>query len=354
MTEGFQRAGGWIGKLMLLILLLAAVFAIIGWLDYQRFADEPLNVGTEPVVFEIRRGDSLGRIVDGLAEQGVTESWRRPWWQALAWLQGSGRRLQAGEYRLEPGLSPRSTLAKFAAGQVIQHRFTIVEGWTFAQLRSALAALDTVEHSLADRDERQVMAALGAEGEHPEGWFLPETYLHTRGTTDLELLRRAHLAMREELDRAWRGRSPATAVDTPYEALILASIIEKETGRAGERREIAGVFSRRLRIGMRLQTDPTVIYGVSGGLEGRLRRVHLDTDTPYNTYTRAGLPPTPIAMPGRAALAAAVEPSDGRSLYFVSRGDGSHHFSETYDEHRQAVRYYQLGQGRPPAGNGRP
>ncbi len=354
MSQGFARTDGWVGKLLLLLLLLLAALAALAWVDYRRFAAEPLKIGNEPMQFEIRRGDSLGRIVERLADHGVTERWRRPWWQVLAVHEDRARRLQAGEYALEPGISPRAALAKFAAGRVIQHRFTIVEGWTFAQMRKALAALDTIEHTLADQDERQIMVALGADGTHPEGQFLPETYLHARGTSDLELLRHAHRAMTAELDRVWRERSAAVAVDTPYELLILASIIEKETGQAGERREIAGVFSRRLRTGMRLQTDPTVIYGVGSGMTGRLRRVHLDTDTPYNTYTRAGLPPTPIAMPGRAALAAAADPSDGRSLFFVSRGDGSHYFSDSYDEHRQAVRYYQLGQGRPPAGDGRP
>lgn len=338
---GPARAGGWIGKLLLVIVVLAAVAAALAWSDYRRFGATPLALD-EPQVFIVERGDSLRAVVNRLARAGLTPEWRSYWWQALAWQTGTLRRLQVGEYSLQPGLDPAGMLQLLASGRVIQHRFTIVEGWTFAQLRQALAAATPLQATLADRSDAQIMAELGAPGRHPEGWFLPETYAYTRGTTDLELLRRAHQAMEQALDGVWRERSPATVVETPEQLLVLASIIEKETGLPSERRQIAGVFSRRLAIGMRLQTDPTVIYGLGSAFDGNLRRRDLQADTPYNTYTRTGLPPTPIAMPGRAALRAAADPADGDALYFVSRGDGSHHFSPNYDEHRRAVRRYQI------------
>lgn len=347
-------AGGWIGKLFLLVLLLAAIGAVLTWRDYRTFVDTPLPIGDTAIVFEVKKGDSLRSIVERLAELGLTERWRRYWWQALALQDKVMHRLQAGEYALEAGMTPQDVLAAMASGRVIQYRFTIVEGWTFAQLRQALAAVGGIEHTLGDQSGAMIMTALDAEGTHPEGQFLPETYAYTRGMTDLELLRHAHVAMERELDRVWAIRSADTAVATPYEALVLASIIEKETGVPGERRAIAGVFSRRLAMGMRLQTDPTVIYGIGSAFDGNLRRRDLDTDTPYNTYTRAGLPPTPIALPGRAALEAAVDPADGKALYFVSKGDGSHHFSATYAEHVNAVRRYQLGGRRPAQNNSAP
>jgi UPF0755 protein len=337
-----NRSAGWIGKVLLLLIIVAAGAAAYAWHDYTRFASTPLS-NSEPVVLEVKPGDSLRTIVANLAQLELTEDWRRPWWQAVAWQADIIHRLQAGEYAIEPGLTPRALLDKLASGRVIQYSFTLVEGWNFAQLRQALAGVANIDHSLADQSDSMIMTALGAEGQHPEGWFLPETYAYTRGASDMDLLKRAHQAMKTELDRVWASRKPATAVGNDYHALILASIIEKETGVPGERRRIAGVFTRRLEMGMRLQTDPTVIYGVGSAYDGNLRRRDLDTDTPYNTYTRTGLPPTPIAMPGRAALEAAVDPADGRELYFVSRGDGSHHFSESYAEHLGAVRRYQLG-----------
>lgn len=336
-----QSAGGWVGKLLLLFILLLAVAAAVAWTDYQRFAATPLPLD-EARVFNVERGDSLRSVVGRLADDGLTPQWRQYWWQALAWQGDTLRRLQVGEYSLPPGLDPAGLLQLLASGRVIQHRFTVVEGWSFSQLRQALAAAEPLTQTLADQSDAQIMAALGAAERHPEGWFLPETYAYTRGTTDLALLRRAHQAMQEALADTWRQRSPGTAVDNPEQLLILASIIEKETGKPSERRQVAGVFSRRLAIGMRLQTDPTVIYGLGSAFDGNLRRNDLRTDTPYNTYTRAGLPPTPIAMPGRAALRAAADPADGNALYFVSRGDGSHHFSPTYDEHRRAVQRYQI------------
>ena len=251
-------------------------------------------------------------------------------------------KLQVGEYALGHGLTPAGLLNKLASGKVIQHRFTIVEGWTFHQLRAALAADPTVVQTLEGVDDDEVMRRLDAEGVYPEGRFLPETYHYTKGVDDLRLLKRAYLAMQELLNEEWAKRDPDLPLANPDEALTLASIIEKETGQASERPQIAGVFVRRLKLGMLLQTDPTVIYGIGPDYDGNITRVHLRTDTPYNTYTRAGLPPTPISMPGRAAVEAALHPADGKDLYFVARGDGSHAFSATLAEHNRAVRRYQL------------
>jgi UPF0755 protein len=246
---------------------------------------------------------------------------------------------RAGEYRLERGSRPREVLALLASGRVIQYRMTLVEGWTFRQVADLLEANEVLRHRVDLSDPGRwpdVLAELGLE--HPEGWFLPETYVFVRGDSDLDLLRRAHRAMQEALDAAWRSRDIGSPLADPYELLILASIIEKETAVEAERREIAGVFVRRLQRGMRLQTDPTVIYGLGETFDGDIRRRDLEADTPYNTYTRHGLPPTPIAMPGRASLLAAAQPAEGDSLYFVADGNGGHTFSDTLEEHEAAVR----------------
>jgi UPF0755 protein len=257
-------------------------------------------------------------------------------------LSGQAGRVRAGEYRIPAGSTPRQVMERLVSGEVLLHALTIVEGWTFHQMRRAINAHPAIRVTLDGVPDEEVMALLGREGEHPEGWFLPETYRFPRGTSDVELMRIAHHAMVRALEAAWEGRRENLPLRSPYEALILASIIERETGLAVERPEIAGVFVRRLERGMRLQTDPTVIYGLGLDFEGRLRRVHLDTDTPYNTYTRGGLPPTPIALPGKESLAAAVQPLEGHTLYFVATGrpDGSHYFSTTLEEHNRAVQRY--------------
>lgn len=327
----------------LLGLVIAAGVGYAEWQAYQRFIDAPLAIGDAERVFEVRRGDSFRHVLRRLRRSGIEEG-RDVYWEALAWQLGVMTRLQVGEYALGHGLTPRRLLQKLEQGRVIQHRFTIIEGWTVRDLRRALAEQPVLVQSLAGLSDAEMMRSLGREGVHPEGRFLPETYLFTRGLSDLDLLRRALLAMDRALDLAWSEREPGLPLTSPEEMLILASIIEKETGRADERREIAGVFVRRMRIGMRLQTDPTVIYGLGEAFQGNLTRAHLQADTPWNTYTRAGLPPTPIALPGLAALRAAVSPLPGDTLYFVSRGDGSHQFSRTLSEHNAAVRRYQLRQ----------
>ena len=262
-------------------------------------------------------------------------------WRLLARELDAAGRLKVGEYALEPGITPRELLRRMRDGRVIHYRVTIVEGWNFRQLRAALAAAEPLLHEATDLDDAALMAALGHPGQHPEGRFLPETYLYQRGDSDLDILRRAYAAMEQALAEAWANRAPDTPLRSPEEALILASIVEKETGQAHERPQIAGVFSRRLRRGMLLQTDPTVIYGMGSAYDGNIRKRDLTTDTPYNTYTRPGLPPTPIAMPGRAALQAAVNPAPGDALFFVSRNDGTHVFSATYAEHAAAVDCWQ-------------
>jgi UPF0755 protein len=257
-------------------------------------------------------------------------------------MTGADARIKAGEYAIAPGTTPRGLLALFESGAVVQHSVTIVEGWTFRDLRRALEKQPHLDNTLAGQDDAAVMAALGENGTHPEGLFFPDTYLFGKGTTDLEILRQARGRMRRELDAAWGARADGLPIGTPYEALILASIVEKETALAPERPRIAGVFTARLRIGMRLQTDPTVIYGMGARFDGNLRKRDLEADSPYNTYTRGGLPPTPIALPGAGSLQAAVRPDARGDLFFVATGepDGSHAFSRTLAEHERAVARY--------------
>ena len=322
---------------MLLFLGLLAAGILLG--IYQRFQDTPLNLSADETIYEIPQGTSLRQLAYDLHERGMIEHPR------LFILLGReldvARRLQAGEYRLVAGMSPRTLLQLLADGKVIQHAITLVEGQTFRETLQRIQAQSFIEVTLQDVDDAGIMRRLGHAGLHPEGRFMPDTYHFTRGTTDLDLLQRAFDAMSNYLESAWPDREPGLPLRTPEEALILASIVEKETGLAEERPVIAGVFIRRLQRGMRLQTDPTVIYGLGEQFDGNLRRRDLERDTPYNTYTREGLPPTPIALPGAAAIEAVLHPAAGDSLYFVSRGDGSHYFSATLEEHNLAVDKYQ-------------
>lgn len=328
--------------LLLFIALVAA--GAYAWHDYRRFADAPLPVQRDDQTLLVERGAGFRAIVAQMRRDGLVPNNRLAdvRWRLLARELGVGGSLHAGEYALPRGITPRELLRRMDAGMVVQHRFTIVDGWTFRQLRAALAAETGLAQTLSTLGDDEVARRVGIEEGHPEGWFLPETYAWVRGESDLDVLQRAHAAMRKTLDRLWSARAPDVLLKTPYEALVLASIVEKETGRAGERAEIAGVFMRRLKFGMRLQTDPTVIYGIGKDWDGNIRRRDLETDTPYNTYTRDGLPPTPIALPGLPALEAALHPAPGDALYFVARGDGSHEFSPTLDAHNRAVRKYQL------------
>lgn len=328
-------------KLGLLFALLLAVGGYFAWRHFAAFADAPA-AAPEGSTLLVERGDSFVQVLSKLRAAGVTAG-HDVEWKALATRMQALPRLQVGEYALAPTLTPREIIEKFTRGDVIRYRFTIVEGWSMRDLRAALSRDAVLEDDVAPIDDAELMTALGRAGVPAEGRFLPETYLFTRGETAVALLDQAADAMDAELADAWAARRDDTPLQSPEQLLTLASIVEKETGKASERPEIAGVFVRRLRIGMRLQTDPTVIYGLGAAFDGNLRRRDLETDTPFNTYTRFGLPPHAIAMPGRAALMAAAQPLDGETLYFVARGDGSHQFSRTYGEHLQAVRRYQLG-----------
>ena len=328
-----------------LAIVLLAIVAAAAWLyhDYRSFAASALSPRAAVTTIDVPVGTSLAGVVRALDQAGVATG--NPWyWRALGRELGVAGRLHAGEYALTPGLTPTELLRKMAAGDVVQHRFTIVEGWTFRQLRVALAADAGLQQTLAAVDDKEVMSRVGAPGAPPEGWFLPETYSYVKGTSDLELLRRAHEAMQKLVDALWSEHPGDFPLDSPYQLLTLASIVEKETAQVAERPQIAAVFLHRLRIGMRLQTDPAVIYGLGAQYDGRIHRRDLDADTPYNTYTRAGLPPTPIALPGKAALTAVIHPAPTDALYFVARGDGTHEFSPTLEAHNQAVARYQLHQ----------
>jgi UPF0755 protein len=340
MSDKPMRGRAW-PRLLLLIVLLVSVGALVyGWNDFARFSTAPLNVATQGDSIDIGRGSSFKGIVGELRQRGFSSA-SPLYWRLLAEQMHVAGKLHAGEYALEPGITPRQLLANMAAGRVLQRNFTIVDGWTFGELRQALARAEKLNHDSAALDDAAVMQKIGAGGEAPEGRFLPETYAYVKGDSDLDILRRAHAAMVKTLDELWAGRAQDLPLATPYEALILASIVEKETGIPTERAQIAGVFVRRLKDRMLLQTDPSVIYGMGANYAGNIRRSDLTTDTPYNTYTRPGLPPTPIALPGKPALVAALHPAAGDALYFVARGDGGHVFARTLEEHNRNVDCYQ-------------
>ena len=326
-----------IKKLMILgLLVLAGLASWMAWFTFK-----PLPLPTSPYQFTIAPGASLKKLAVQLEDADVLQDELR--FRILGRAMGYAGRIQAGTYSLDRPLTPLELLGKIVRGEVIQGAVLFVEGWNIREVRQELARNRHLEHRLADMTDAEMLAAIGAPEKHPEGLFFPDTYFFSPNSPDTDVLRRAYQLQQQKLQAAWESRAPGLPYKTPYEALIMASIIEKETGAPEERPLIAAVFINRLRIGMRLQTDPTVIYGLGEGFDGNLRRRDLRTDTPFNTYTRFGLPPHPIAMPGIAALRAAAQPLDGVTLYFVARGDGSHQFSRTYAEHRQAVRRYQLG-----------
>lgn len=341
MSVRAMRGAARLHGLLLVVLALALAAALaVGWNDYHRFSVTALNVSPQQQSIDVSRGTSFRGIVAELRRQGLTTA--SPWyWRLLAEQMHVAGKLHAGEYALAPGITPRQLLSDMAAGKVLQRNFTIVDGWTFAELRRALAQADVLQHDTSGLDDATIMQRIGAGGEAPEGRFLPETYAYVKGDGELDILRRAHAAMERTLAALWPGRAPDLPLANPYQALILASIVEKETGRADERAKIAGVFVRRLEHHMLLQTDPSVIYGMGARYDGNIRKSDLAADTPYNTYTRPGLPPTPIALPGRPAIAAALHPAAGDVLYFVARGDGSHVFSSTLAEHNRNVDCYQ-------------
>ncbi|GGA18125.1 endolytic transglycosylase MltG [Dyella nitratireducens] len=329
-------------RLLLVILLLAFVIAA-GWFwhDFSRFAVTPLRVSATGESVDIERGTSFKDIVHQLRSQGLTTS-SPLYWRVLAEKMHVAGRLHAGEYAVTQGITPEQLLTAMAQGKVMQRDVTIVDGWTFRDVLQALAKADKLKHETSGLDDAAIMQKIGAPGEKPEGRFLPETYAYVKGDSDLDILRRANEAMKKTLASLWEQRDPNLPLAAPYDALILASIIEKETGRADERPRVAGVFIRRLQKNMLLQTDPTVIYGMGSNYTGNIHKSDLTTDTPYNTYTRPGLPPTPIAMPGKPAIEAALHPAAGDALYFVARGDGTHVFASTLEEQNRHVACYQL------------
>lgn len=325
--------------LVSLIVAVVLAGALALW-RADRALDSPLDVPDDGVLFEIAAGSTLTTVVDELARQGILDNPDIFRWYAQ--LRGRAGSIRAGEYRIDRGTTPRSLLDKFVAGDVQLYSFTVVEGWTYREMLAALAAHPAIEQSATFEDWPRLLDSFMSTAGHPEGLFLPETYRFPKNTRDIEILRQAFELMQHTLTDEWAGREQGLPLATPYEALILASIIEKETARTDERPQISGVFIRRLQKGMRLQTDPTVIYGIGETFDGNLTRRDLQTDTPYNTYTRAGLPPTPIALPGAAAINAALHPAAGTALYFVATGlgDGSHQFSETKAQHEAAVRAF--------------
>ena len=322
-----------------LIILASMALALI-WQDYQGYLDEPLPLSTEGATVQITPGTSYKRLAHQLAAQGLMEN--PEYWYWYGRQRGQAQRIQAGEYAIPAGTTPAQLFDLLIAGKTIDYQLTFVEGSTFRQLMAAIRAHPALTQTLQDLTPAAIMARLGQPGLHPEGQFFPDTYQFPRGTTDLAYLRRAYQRMQTEKQQAWAQRAPNIMLKTAEEALIMASIVEKETGQGSERPLISGVFDRRLRINMKLQTDPTVIYGMGERYQGNIRRRDLREDTPYNTYVHRGLPPTPICMPGRAALEAAVRPAPGKALYFVAKGDGSHQFSATLRAHNAAVRRYQL------------
>ncbi|MBA6412182.1 endolytic transglycosylase MltG [Parahaliea sp. F7430] len=319
--------------------LLALLLTALGF-ELKRRWEQPLAISEEGLLFELKQGDSLNSVAHRLVDQGLLD---QPYMLTLyGRLTGLDSRLQRGEYLLPHGLKQAELLELLLSGNVVQYQVTIPEGLTLRQALELLARQESLERSLDGLEDGRI-AALTKNYPSPEGLFLPETYRYVRGDSDWNILQRAFAAMQRLLAEEWQDRDDELPLASPYEALVLASIIERETGVASERGEIAGVFVRRLNKGMRLQTDPTVIYGLGSEFDGNLRRSHLrDEENPYNTYRHHGLPPSPIALPGAAAIHAALHPKDGDTLFFVARGDGSHVFSATLDAHQRAVRKYQL------------
>lgn len=324
---------------LIITLLLLCLMLFAGWMAY--FANKPVQLSAPTIEVDLKSGSSLRSVAQQLVEHRVLSE---PWsFVLLVRAFGKAGEIKAGNYLIEDGVTPYQLFIIFTEGSTKFSSITFIEGWTFSQMRNALNTHDEVKHMTMAYTDREILQAIGAKETFAEGLFFPDTYHFSKGMSDKEILKRAYESMQTNLAQAWEKRAPDLPYVSPYEALIMASIVEKETGKASERAMIAGVFLNRLRIGMRLQTDPTVIYGIGDAFDGNLRKRDLQKDTPYNTYTRPGLPPTPIAMPGRAAIEAALHPAKTKALYFVGKGDGSHVFSSSLLEHNRAVNHYQLG-----------
>lgn len=319
-----------------LLMLVAMAMGGMAWYAYT-----PMRTGADyPVAFSVPQGASFKMAAREMDHAGALQ--HAILFELLARALGKAHAIKAGSYALMEPATPLALLRKITVGETVLGKLTVIEGWSFAEMRRALDAQADLRHDSAGMSEAELLQAIGAQAGHPEGQFFPDTYFFDHGSSDLALYKRAYHTMQTVLAESWERRAPGLPYKTPMDALIMASIIEKETGLAAERREIAGVFVRRLQQGMRLQTDPTVIYGLGEHYDGNLRRVDLERDSPYNTYVRSGLPPTPICSPGAASIEASLHPSPGNALYFVARGDGSHVFSATLDAHNAAVREHQL------------
>ncbi len=324
----------WLLRLLWLTLMITATSTV--WFGSYVASNLAFN---PPLEFSLKQGSSLRSATRQMQAAGVFDS-ARPF-ELMARLLGEAEHVQAGNYELDTPLTPIALLKKITSGDYTQDQITVVEGWTFAQLRAVLDSHPAMKHDTRGLTESEIVSHLGIPKTSPEGWFFPDTYFFAAGTSDIALLQRAYRLMRSQLDALWNARASGLPLENAYQALILASIVEKETGQPGERPMIAAVFINRLRLGIKLQTDPTVIYGLGSAFDGNLRKQDLLADGPYNTYTRAGLPPTPIAAPGLDALAATLHPAPGNALYFVARGDGTSHFSATLADHERAVTKYQ-------------
>ncbi len=328
-------------KKIFLWALLAAVIAIsVLVIQFLRFQYQTVSISEPGRTFTIESGSNIKMIAQQLSLEEIIDD---PWlFILLAKIKGVEKSVRAGEYRLQQAQSPSDLLELFTRGQPILYSFTVIEGWAFRQMISELHHYPFIVNTLKGKSDVEIMAALGYQGRHPEGLFFPDTYSFPKGTSDIDFLQRAYHLMQKHLQREWDDRAQNLPITSSYDALILASIIEKETGVAYERPLIASVFTQRLQKNMRLQTDPTVIYGLGEGFDGNIRFRDLKKDTPYNTYLHKGLTPTPIALPGLDSIRAALHPADSKALFFVSKGDGTHYFSKTLEEHNKAVRKFQL------------
>jgi UPF0755 protein len=321
------------------LIITGVIVSVAAVAGFSYWAKQPITTGEPVIAFAVAPGSSVGAAAQQIASAGVPVN---PFLFALlARVTDKASRIKAGSYELKPNTSPRGLLTQLVRGEFAQESVTIIEGWTFRQMRDALAGAKALRHDTANLSDKELIAKIAPEFKHPEGLFFPDTYLFAKGSSDLQIFKQAHQAMMNRLKAAWEQRDTSLPYANPYQALIMASIVEKETGQKSERAMIAGVFVNRLKAGMLLQTDPTVIYGMGEKYEGKIRKKDLEQDTPYNTYVRPGLPPTPIALPGVQSLTAALAPARTEAMYFVSRGDGTSKFSDNLSDHNRAVNQFQ-------------
>ena len=336
-TRRKTRTGG--RSLIIRCLAAFVALALLCAAGVFYWTSQPIISEGKPIEFTVRPGSGVNASAQQIADAGVPVN--PTLFALLVRFSGNTARLKAGQYELKSGATPLRLMQQLVRGEFAQEGVTIIEGWTFRQMRQALASHQALKHDTAQLSDQELLAKIGADFKHPEGLFFPDTYMFAKGSGELQVYRQAHAALMKRLNQHWQKRDPALPYKSVYEALIMASIVEKETGQKSERNMIAGVFVNRLKKGMLLQTDPTVIYGMGESYQGNIRKRDLQTDTPYNTYTRTGLPPTPIALPGAQSLAAAFNPAATDALYFVARGDGSSQFSGNLDDHNRAVNLYQ-------------